>query len=504
MKNINRVVKSSGMCVCMVVASFFVSSCEEQLDLHPISQVEEGRFYQNAQDINQALIATYNSLHNMQQDEWALTEIRSDNTSVTPNASVARHTTVRDLDRFVVNSLNEYVENYWRSAYTTIALANDVLDNIAVVSDPTLRGQYEGEARFMRALAYFNLVRLWGGVFIVDHSVTGQEAIKKDYKRSTEAEVYEFLLQDLEQATGMLQATAAKGRVTKWAAQALWAKALLTVKGSDRVSKAETLLREVAAQGNYNLQSSYASVFDINNEYSNEILFAVRYTSGNVGLGSPFANLFGPDNSENYVVTGDGEEYNYPTEDITNTYVQNGDQTRKAASMAETWIGKNGKVNNIKYITKYLSKFAVEEDAENDWPILRYSDVLLLLAEAINENNGAPTAEAIGYLNRVHSRSVQGSEPYTAENAGNYYNFILSLAKERRLEFAFENQRWFDLLRLGLAKSVMNAHFQTEPYYNNPEQGFFSTGPIADWQLVLPIPQFEIDVNPRVTQNIGY
>lgn len=502
MRTIHTILKRAGFGLSLVAATCFVSSCEDQLDLRPISEVEEGGFYQNAQDINQALIATYNSLHGMMADEWALTEIRSDNTTITPSASVARHITVRDLDRFVVNPLNEYVENYWRAAYRTIALSNDVLDHIEVVTDPTLRGQYEGEARFMRALAYFNLVRLWGGVFITDRSMTGEEAIGKNYQRSTEAEVYAFLLNDLEMATGMLQTNVAKGRVSKWAAQALWAKALLTAKGPGDAQKAESLLREIV--GKYNLQSNYASVFSISNEYSSEILFAVRYTSGNLGLGSPFANLFGPDNSENYVVTGDGEEYNYPTESITNAFIDEGDAARKDASMAQSWIGKSGKVTNLNFVTKYLSKFAVAFDAENDWPILRYSDVLLLLAEAINENKGAPTEEAIGYLNQVHRRAKPGTEPYTAMNAGNYYDFVLSLAKERRLEFAFENQRWFDLLRLGLAKSVMNTHFQTEPYYNNPDQGFFATGPITDWQLVLPIPQFELDVNPRITQNIGY
>ncbi len=164
--------------------------------------------------------------------------------------------------------------------------------------------------------------------------------------------------------------------------------------------------------------------------------------------------------------------------------------------------GFQGQVNEFRYVKKYNSDFGTVDDAGNDWPVIRFTDAMLLLAEAINESSG-PTADAMDLLNQVHERA--GLTAYDAGEIGTYFDFKLALELERKLEFAFENQRWFDLLRTGRAVTVMNTQFATEDQYNDPNRPQFKTEPIQEFQLLLPIPQYEIDLNPKtLVINLNY
>lgn len=476
------------------------TSCSDQLNLEPISDIGANEFYQNTEEINLAVVGIYNSMQNMLDKEFVLTELRSDNTYMSPRNSETANVPYRQVDRFVLTSQNIFVEDYWRACYRTISLANNVITQIDVVEDQELADKYEAEARFFRAHAYFNLVRLWGGVFIVDKPISGEEA--KTIDRSNVQDVYDFLLADLEFASNNLPNTATGqdlGRLTKWAAKTELGKAYLTLGGPSNLTKAETVLSEVVYDSPFSYLPSYANVFDISNEYNNEILFAVRYQTGSVGLGAPFANYFAPIQSDNYVVTGSGDELNVPATSMSNAYPLGDD--RKDASMADSWVGFQGQVNEYRYVKKYNSDFGTVDDAGNDWPVIRFTDAMLLLAEAINESSG-PTADAMDLLNQVHERA--GLTAYDASEIGTYFDFKLALELERKLEFAFENQRWFDLLRTGRAVTVMNTQFATEDQYNDPNRPQFKTDPIQEFQLLLPIPQYEIDLNPSIAQNIGY
>ena len=483
-----------------LLLSVLVISCDDSLDLQPISDIGSQEFYKDATEINLAVVGIYNSMHLMLDKEYVLTELRSDNTYMSPRNSETANVPYRQVDRFVLNSQNVFVEDYWRACYRTISLSNNVITQIDVVSDADLAKKYEAEARFFRAHAYFNLVRLWGGVFIVDKPVSGQEA--KLIDRSTVQEVYDFILNDLEFAADNLPNIAdgsELGRITNWAAKTELGKAYLTLGGSINVDKAITVLRDVVNNSPFDYLSSYENVFSTGNEYNSEILFAVRYQNGSLGLGAPFANYFSPIQSDNFVVMGSGDELNVPATSMSNAYPF-GD-TRKDVSMADNWIGFQGQVNEFRYVKKYNSDFATVDDAGNDWPVIRFTDAMLLLAEAINENSG-PTPEAMDLLNDVHERA--GLTAYTSLEIGSYFDFKLALELERKLEFAFENQRWFDLLRTGRAVTVMNNQFATEDQYNDPNRPQFNTSPIQEYQLLLPIPQYEIDLNPNIAQNIGY
>ncbi|WP_159799646.1 RagB/SusD family nutrient uptake outer membrane protein [Flavobacterium sp. MK4S-17] len=478
-----------------------ITGCEETLDLQPISEIGVDEFYKTPEEVNLAVIAIYNSLYGMQNREWMLTELRSDNTYMNPVSSESKDLPIREIDRHVAQSQNIYIEEYWRACYRTINLANIVLQNLDVVTNETERNTYEGEARFLRAHAYFNLVRLWGGVFLVERPISGKEA--KTMDRSPQNEVYDFLIEDFRQASQLLppeQAGVNLGRVTIDAAKTLLGKALLTRKAAGDLTEARTVLTDVVT-GTHGLLDNYASVFDIGNEYNNEILFAVRYQSGGVGLGSPFPNFFSPLQSDNYVVFGNGDGLNVPTESMSDAYPA-GDP-RKAASMADEWIGFQGVVNDDRHVIKYNSQFNVVDDSGNDWIITRYADALLLLAEVINEQSG-PDAEALGYLNDVRKRSLGAAAALTFDQVSTYFDFKLALENERRLEFAFENHRWFDLVRSGRAITVMSQHFATEFQYNDPDHPAFNTPALQHYQLYLPIPQYEIDLNPSIAQNTGY
>lgn len=471
-------------------------SCDKDLDVEPESEIAAEYFYSSTEEVEFALIAVYSSLQDLMNVEWIVTELRSDNTYMNVDSSSSSDLPLRTIDRFEVISTNEHVTEYYRSAYSTIALANRVLANLDIIEDDALRNQYEGEAKFIRALAYFKLVRLYGPVPIVDRVITGQEGL--EIERSPREEVYSFIEQDLTFASEYLPEAYDQdnvGRATRWAAMGILGKAYLT---QEENQEAIDVLERIVDNGPHRLLNDYEDVFDVGNEYNAEIIFAVRYQSGNLGLGAPFANFFAPVQSDDYVVTGGGDAFNVPTESLSVSYES---EERKDPSMADFWVGQDGTENFRKYITKYNSSFSVVDDAGNDWPILRYSDVLLMLAEAYNELGS--TAQALEYLNEVRTR-VDGLEAYALSEVDSYFEFKIALEEERRVEFAFENQRWFDLLRTGRALTVMNQHFNAEFQYNDPDDPESPVTPIEEWQLVLPIPQYAIDLNPNIAQNIGY
>jgi hypothetical protein len=372
---------------------------------------------------------------------------------------------------------------------------------LGVVEDATLAAQYEGEARFLRAHSLFNLVRLYGGVFIVTETIDAQEARSQERKSIEEA--YQVIIEDLEFAYNNLPEeydSGEIGRATKWAAGAELGKALLTEGSTSSTARAEIVLRDVALSSGKRLLDNYDQVFSADNEFNDEVLFAVRYQSGLLGLGSPFPNLFSPLQSENAVIFGGGDELNVPTEEMETIYSTNDPRAR--VNFAVSWIDNSGNTNLERFVSKYNSNFSNVDDAPNDWIISRHADVIMLLAEAINENNGGPTAEAIGYVNDVKLRVNQS--PLTAAQISTYFDFKLALEEERRREFAFENHRWFDLVRTDRAVTVMNNHFTSDFQYNDPNSPEFDTAPIQEFQTLLPIPQYEIDLNPSVAQNVGY
>lgn len=517
-----------------------MAGCKKVIDQYPESYLNTGTFYTTLTEARAGVNACYNGLQNPLNYEWMLTELRSDNSKQgVPNSSSASNRELNELDMFYLNATHAQVYNYWLSTYYNIRNCNIVLQKLGVSYNATTgvtsysanplpitetdRKQLAGEAMTIRAYHYFNLVRLFGGVFLLQNTVSPEEA--KDINRSTAADIYKFIQADLALATTSLStakynqiASADAGRINSWAAKALLAKVYLTL---NKKTEAITLLTDVKDNSGFALVttagsagSAYANVFSASNEMNSEILFAVRYKSGGLGLGSPFANRFAALNSGSALVPGDGQGLNTPTADLDSSTKSN--DARKGINIARYIVGASIKPYPRKYFPNPNPAVNPQTgmttlDAENDWPVLRYADVLLMLAEA---QGNSPSSIAL--INQVRTRS--GAPAIDPAGITTTKLFEDTLSNERRLEFAFENQRWFDLVRYGTTLTTINAvdairaHFAKE-YPVHYKDYAAPTPTLAELQsfinsdkLLLPIPQKEIDTNTKlvIPQNPGY
>jgi len=479
-----------------------LSSCD--LNITPDSYIPDSSFYKNEAEMNTAVIGCYGGMQAPLNIEWTLTELRADNTRMNSNSSTNdAFLQQQALDLGTMDASNANIRTYWEATYSNINSCNNVLapENLAVVANEKKRAQFEGEACFIRAYHYFNLVRLFGPTFIITEELSVADAMKKD--RSSVEATYQQIIDDLKTSIddleGVTYDVADLGRVTQPAAQSLLAKVYLTI---GKYEEAKRLLKSVVDVKGDQLTVSYSDAFDISKEMNDEIIFAVRYKSGSLGIGSPFANIFAPTKSGANVVTGDGDGRNYPTTEVLGIYPE-GD-LRKEVSVSDHYIDPSKKdpvviSNQSAYIKKFVSPVSVRYDAENDWPVIRHADVLLMYAEVLNKIDGP--AAGLPYLNEVRRRAGLGAIDISEVPVRSA--FREKLEKERRLELAFENQRWFDLVRWGKALETINKQItETESFYG---EYAFTVNPMAEWQLLLPIPQSVIDNNPSViTQNPHY
>lgn len=516
--------------IIFLLSVLSLSGCDKFLTSTSYDKREHKNYFRNDEEVNTGVLACYNGIHGPLAYEYYVTEIRSDNSRSYREAPVSdTELELSNLDVFRVETSNSFNNNYWEKTYHNIANCNTVLQFLDNVSDPDKRIQYEGEARFIRAYHYFNLVRLYGPVFKVTERISAEVA--KQYERSAVNDIYELVEEDLEFAAGNLPEGYPEdqiGRVDRWAAKTLLAKVYLTRANAgaemDRelLVKARTLLEEVEKDSRYDLVKDagtedcpYANVFSIRNEMNKELLFVSRYLSGGKGLGSPFANYFAPQGSLNVVIYGSGSGLNCPTEDLMETYGLEPEDQRMSFILEKDWSKEDGTKMYVAWVKKYYSEVITRYDAENDWPIIRYADVLLMLGEIENELNG-PTDKAISYLNSTRSRAGITTE-LRPTNKISYRDAMLN---ERRLEFAFENQRFFDLQRSGRLTELMKAHFDKETYrnnsngnvtaeyYNNPraQNVLLSEADrtLKPYQYLLPIPYNVMISAPNATQNNGY
>jgi hypothetical protein len=352
--------------------------------------------------------------------------------------------------------------------------------------------------KFIRALAYFNLVRIYGDVPLVTKEV---ESVSEAYQygRVNTAAIYAQIEKDLTEAEADVNlpakyaSTNDLGRVTKTAVKALLAKVYLTQKKyADAVTKLSDFV--TTYDGNtHSLLTNYADIFLTTNEVNAEIIFSVRYTKGNIpSTGSPFTNLFATSTSAAGGV-GTGYQFNTLRKDLVDTMNAQGTADKRIAASINTISATNWMTR------KYLDVPNTDLDADNDWIVLRYADVLLMYAEALNEVSAANTAQAVGLVNRIRTRAGLTASllPVTISQA----DLRLAIERERRIELNLEGHRWFDLVRTGRAISVMNNHFTRYSIRLN------ATSPIVQidqHNLLFPIPISEINTNPILGQNTGY
>ena len=510
--------KFSKTYLLLASAVMLLSSCD--LDKYPYSEVAADEYVHDDETLNTLVVGCYNGLHDVMYYEWAVTELRSDNTRMHLNNSTSSQSKlVEQLDQGVINAEHAWVSDYWNASYSVIARCNNVLQYLDHASTPENRNMYEGEALFLRSLQYFNLVRLWGPVFKVTEKVPSDEA--RYMQRSSVDEIYDLIEGDLRHIIedGLLPETqkdANLGRADMVATKALLAKVYATryEVGEERYREAANLCLEVLRSSRVgnplsaNMMVNYGDIFSTHNEMNPEIIFAVRYIGGNVGLGSPFGNLFAPTNNGANVIVGTSSNYNFPSDNIMAAYdMGNGSDIRRGVNVAESYFNATtGQevTRNARHIRKYFNidqstnPISTQFDGDADWPVIRVADIALLYAELINEMSG-PGSEALTYLNMIRERA--GLAPYSMGEVSSRYDFREALRNERRLELAFENQRWFDLLRWGIARETVNSYIASESFYSDYS---YSVNPIADWQVMLPIPIDVININPNCAQNVGY
>lgn len=498
-----------------ILTLFVFAGCSDFLDLEPVSQIGEGDFFSNQKEVEQGVIACYSGLQAPIKDEWLLTELRTDNTRMRNlGSSSNRSVQITQYDEANFYSTDEALSNYWANSYKNIKNCHKVLQHVNLVADTKLKEQFLGEMYFIRAYHYFNLVRLYKDVFAVTSIITADQA--KSMSTTPTSEIYRDIIEkDLLNAIEYLPETyidSEKGHATKLAAKALLAKVYLTQK---RYGDAQTLLLQIYQRAKEDanligLVSPYSDVFSPTKEMNKEIMFSVRYHSGGYGVGNTFSYSFAAYNALEAGLKGEGE--NYPTQSIVKSYDPVKDDRKNVCLKTTYKSGTKDLYDN--WVYKYFSVVTLKEDGGNDWPILRYADVLLMLAEVQNEIDNDP-GNAFQYINPVRSRAGLGD--LTAVDCPNAGSFRLALENERRWEFAFENQRFFDLIRTGRFNEVMNDHFQTETYIANANTGAeavdtptnpngskyywdndnqrFRGYPMTDDKHFLPMPNWETNVS---------
>lgn len=446
--------------IIIVLAAFLtVTGCEKKLDLAPISAVGDNGFYTNTDEVEGAVIAIYDGLQNVPLREFALTEMRSDNSK-----SKSREGDWAQFESFQVKPTNLAIGDYWAANYNVIFRANVVLEHLDAVTDADKKTQFEGEAKFARALAHFNLVRAFGDVPIIDKVIIQSD---EDYfGRDAISDVLAAVDADFTAAAALLPATNDYGRATSGAATALLGKVKLTA--GDHAG-AQAVLAPLVSGGMYTLESDYHDVFY--KEGNNEVMFAIAYVNDDVNESQDFS----------YEMTAFGSKsgLNYLTTDFK-TSISINDSIRQPVLVSQ---------NNSNETGKYLTTSADIRKCGNDWIVIRYADVLLLYAEAImGEANATADATAITAYNEVRARAGQSELVIGVDVLEK-----AALSDERRFELAFENHRFYDLIRFGYAQSVLSNFAVSENYNFEPSD------------LLLPIPQAEINVSAgKLTQNPGY
>ncbi len=460
------------------------SACTKKfIDLPPVSAASAANFYKTAADINQAVAGAYQSLQataEYGQNFTYFMEVNSDNSkeeSVTNTGGA-----YGDFDLLRVVSSNVALDQTWQGCYVGILRCNTILSRIGgITMDSAAKNFRIGESEFIRALTYFNLVRIWGDVSLVTKELANPTDAFALGRTSADS-IYMQVISDLQDAITRLPLSvsgADVGRATRIAAESLLGKVYLTQKN---YTAAATPLKAVIDYANANptlltLLPNYADIFKVANKNNKESIFEIQYQKGGVGTGSSFVNLFSPANTTQFTngigtAVGDNE----PSANLMQSYAA-GD-LRKAVSVGVLPDGRT-------YAAKYVGQDVPDQanDAGNDFFVLRYADVLLMYSEVLNEMGYDPsgTGDAWAGLNKVHQRA--GLTAFTTADLPDQGSFRLALENERRFELAFENHRWFDLVRTGRMAVVMNA------------SGFGGAAVQPD-QTLAPVPISQINTNP--------
>jgi starch-binding outer membrane protein, SusD/RagB family len=522
----------SKISILNILLVFFIWGCDDDfLDRPPVDSITIDNFYKTPEQINAATAALYGMPWFALNDKahWTIGDSRAGN-DWTSDGSMAQFFT------FSVTSANPHLNEAWNSLWMVIAHSNSVINEIPSRADASIPAQIiqraVGEGRFMRATAYFYLVRLWGAVPIIENNTP--LVFQPKVPKNRIEDVYTFIIRDLEKAIEVLPESSANnpGRVTSWAARAMLAKVHLTFSGYNQngtrnqqhLDKARDLALDVYKNSGLTLMSNYADLFKLEYENNSESLFAFQWTSC-LSWATQNTNQAYWAYSSGITKANDGwGGYKGPTIDLQREFDNPGDQRRPVTYMRhgdfypEIARAEGGYRHNIPQeeaapVNAHVKKYIIGSAADNgtgtvcfmstglNTYVLRLADVYLVLAEAILGNNASTSdGEAIGAFNAVRNRAgLPSVSSITWED----------IRKERRLEFAYEAQYWYDLV----AWYYYNPQAALD-HIRNQERGTYTWDATAkeiklnsvkynvtDEAFFLPIPSRDSDINPLLLED---
>ena len=452
------------------------SGCKKDfLSKDPIDKITGEVALSDAAGANKLMKGVYDGMYN----DYNIWDFMTNGDVTSDNAYAGGDNPANiQIDLFTTNSTNGNVDRDWGALYSDIKNANEVLENIPKVPDPSLdasgrRNQILGEASGIRAYMYFNLVRLYGAVPLI--LKTPSNLTETQQPKATIAQIYAQIIKDLEFAAVNAGATAPhKGIFTKGAANALLAKVYATMPTPDWTKVNQYC--DATQAGGYSLFPNFNGLFDIANKNNSESIWEMQFQ----GNGGEHGNWMPG------IITGTGwKRFNTPSNDLVKAYDDEGDLIRKNSSIlfknvsADGWSDSYWSKSNYPFINKYRA------DDKSDSYILRLADILLLKAEALNELSASGWSQSKVIVDQIRARVNLKGTPAADQAA-----MRLALEKERRLELAFEGHRWFDLLRTNRAIAVMNAQLDGKGASLNYN--------VTPAKLLFPIPQKEIDRNPNI------
>lgn len=502
--------------MAVVAVATLLTGCNDWLREDGPGKTELDDFFTSGQTALQAVNAAYYPMaweyNNTYYSEWFVGDIASDD-AVKGGQNLTDMADAYDIENFKTVASNTLLLDYYRAQYQGISRCNFALTYIPTLEldeamDEAMRNRYVGEVKFLRAFYYFRLVRMYGGVPLVDFVIDSSEGWKQP--RATAEQVYDFILKELKEAEGLLveksKMTAEElGRVTKGAAQALLMKVYLYC---GNYSEAKTWGEKVISSGEYSLNANYMDNFYLSGENGPESVFEIQYAedpTSDYGEGNGFTRgtfTVILTRSRSTVLCGGnaGWGFNKPSQDLYNEY-EEGDPRRDFTIINPTDAQIETPAQEIYLGSRYMSRKYALQDVDGSYialshatraPInrkeIRYSDVLLMYAEALIEMGD--TSGAKTYIDMVRARV--GLAPIAEATRE-------ALRHERRVELAMEGHRWFDLCRWGIAGKTMNAYKAKYSANEGAEMADFVEGK----HELMPIPSEEVRLG-GLEQNNGY
>lgn len=486
-----------------IISTVLLVSCTD-MDMIPNSNLSPENFFKSETDATAAVYGIYPVFmgNNIFNQFWEVLQSQGTDDSEWGGGRTTNNLDKNALDKFQYDSNTNLIYAMWADHYKIINRANFAIENIQKMSTEIISDQKRkeliGEAKFLRGFAYFNLVRIYGGTPLVLKETVSLENL--EVPRNTVEECYAQIVEDLKEAESALPAISEVpasylGRATKGAAAGMLAIVYLT---KEDYSNAATKTAEIMQMG-YSLWNNYADNFDLEKENGKESLYEIQYMRNTPGVeGSNYSGYYRPPfvNINGWVGYGD----NPVTRNHYDCY-EAGDLRREINVRLYTKEEYPNMSSNYEfpcYVNKFqdLSPLAIRsQGSENNYPIIRYSEILLIRAEALHALNTSD-AEAYELLNKVRRRAfgkpIDTPSDIDIPSGLSKDQFIDKILDERRREFAFEGKRRFDLLRTGKLKEAM--------LKQNPEIGAL----IGDKHNVLPIPISELDANKLLEQNPGW